>query len=605
MNDTPTDRPTVAAAFEAMLAFLRYLMTGGPWPTPGALTAHEQIGATAARIMLGPFTPTQQRLAGLAVLRDLVQAAAFGDRSEHEHLLREVAKVTELHHAARLEADELRAVVGTGFCHVRMIRSVSLDWPLDTLTVAVAGETYPADRQADERFKVFVDRVPVKVEAFACEVVRRPAAAELPALTEEPPRPWLDERGPAPTRAQYQAYRASFPRSADALDPSPAARRAAGETGHGMVVQTRGVDDAGRVWAGAGVRAAEDAALAARIRVNRDAVAEGRDDDATRAGADAAGAQAFAAVVEWPALVDTAKGRRETAADYPDDKGALIADLIVERVHVGVDPGGPDETVVHSSEPAFDRLERAVEIAHGNDDAEPWCLELREAWAAFTTARAATVEVQDWPDLWTHVGVGTGSVRHVSVDPGGSDTTATVSVKADDLPVERPPFMPGTARWERAIAAVDRAQEVESIRRDPSAAWDEIDRLKSHHGVTKGLVAERDSLRATLRTIDVELDHTGAPTGPADGSGVYTADARVIALGLTCDSLKKRVEALQAFALGTWSPTTQERVDALSGALSKLPPRHPAHDAWIHVQDSMGQHRADLQALAADDKAAS
>lgn len=45
------------------------------------------------------------------------------------------------------------------------------------------------------------------------------------------------------------------------------------------------------------------------------------------------------------------------------------------------------------------------------------------------------------------------------------------------------------------------------------------------------LASKVRELRASLRTIDVELDHAGAPTGPEDGSGVYTADGRVIALG--------------------------------------------------------------------------
>lgn len=64
------------------------------------------------------------------------------------------------------------------------------------------------------------------------------------------------------------------------------------------------------------------------------------------------------------------------------------------------------------------------------------------------------------------------------------------------------------------------------------------------------LAAEVIALRSKLRTIDVELDHAGAPTGPEDGSGVYTADGRIIALGLDVAALRaeaaERVKSLAA-----------------------------------------------------------
>lgn len=94
---------------------------------------------------------------------------------------------------------------------------------------------------------------------------------------------------------------------------------------------------------------------------------------------------------------------------------------------------------------------------------------------------------------------------------------------------------------------------LEETRLAPEGVW----RLTDEHAATKRLedlgphllpklAAEVTALRASLRTIDVELDHAGAPFGPEDGSGVYTADGRVIALGLALSALRAERETLRA-----------------------------------------------------------
>lgn len=89
------------------------------------------------------------------------------------------------------------------------------------------------------------------------------------------------------------------------------------------------------------------------------------------------------------------------------------------------------------------------------------------------------------------------------------------------------------------------------------------------------LAAEVTALRASLRTIDVELDHAGAPVGPEDGSGVYTADGRVIALGialgLALSSLRAEQKAIDvALEEGDKLEALREKARAVLVLLSEI-----------------------------------
>lgn len=412
MRTEPTDRPTIASAFEAMLAFLHFLV------------GHVIEGETSAAHV--------GHMAGAQVSTAMVRGRAAVDE------VRLDARVFEL---------------------ISLVKEASLAF----------AETRPP--------------LPLPM------AVR--LAAERPTLTEEEARAWGSKLAQAQSHAPIiaallAASRGEVPawvRPSGALAPSPAARRAAGETGHGMVERARWQADALPDHAGGPdvtdgatgdaidrvpehlrdfVRSEADAAhVAARIRVGRDALRDGRSDvEQIRRLAEAAGALAFAAVVERHALVDTAKGRRETATDYPDDKRALIADLTGETAE-GRDAwcklhGG--EPVAHPSEPAFDRLERAVATAARSCHAGcevPWCIELRAALAAFTTARAAVDEPAPRP-------VAEVEAQATSYEAGLADGAALI---------------PGSATWERFV---------------------------------KGLVAERDSLKKRVEALRGALIHVRA-----------------------------------------------------------------------------------------------
>lgn len=100
------------------------------------------------------------------------------------------------------------------------------------------------------------------------------------------------------------------------------------------------------------------------------------------------------------------------------------------------------------------------------------------------------------------------------------------------------------------------------------------------------LAAEVATHRARLRTIDVELDHAGAPTGPEDGSGVYTNDGRIIALGLDVAALRaERDDLAKRMALCVADEPTgvyqEGRRAAFSEAAAWLRERAKAADAEV------------------------
>lgn len=96
-------------------------------------------------------------------------------------------------------------------------------------------------------------------------------------------------------------------------------------------------------------------------------------------------------------------------------------------------------------------------------------------------------------------------------------------------------------------------EELAAIKvRCAAAMWREVDAEFIAHARedVPRLLATVEQLRSRLRTIDVELDYAGAPMGPMDGSGVYTADGRVIAMGLEMARLREELAVARAATLG-------------------------------------------------------